>query len=113
MVFSSIAFHSGMLFEKAGVSSSIGRCEFVPELIEGEAQRRRASDAKAPFRGVDFGNVGEMPAHEEGIVGRDDAMEIAERRFVIRRPVGELDQRLLAGPNGSASAKTGFRRRRA
>src|SRR5260370_2294440 len=37
-----------------------------------------------------------MVAHEEGVVGRDSGTQKLNRRLIIRRPIGELDERLLA-----------------
>ena len=37
-----------------------------------------------------------MVAHEEGVVGRDRGAQKFNRRLIIRRPIGELDERLLA-----------------
>src|SRR5258706_2388494 len=37
-----------------------------------------------------------MVAHEKGVVGRDRGAQKLNRRLIIRRPIGELDERLLA-----------------
>src|SRR5262249_49132385 len=64
------------------------------ELVEGELERRVrriAPDSKAPRRGADLWNVGEVIANEEGLVRRQQLVEIADRGLVVRRPLGELD----------------------
>lgn len=70
------------------------------EIIEAEGGltvRGFATDRQPPFGGVDLGNVGQVVADEKRIVRRQRGAEILERRFIVRRPVRELDQRLLAG----------------
>ena len=69
------------------------------EIIEAEsdlAVRGFATDGQPPFGGVDLGNVGQVVADEKRIVRRQRRAEILERRFIVRRPVRELDKRLLA-----------------
>src|SRR6516165_3057072 len=41
-------------------------------------------------------DVREMVANEKCVIRRDGGTEIFDRRFVVRRPIAELDQRLLA-----------------
>ena len=59
-----------------------------------------------------------MVAHEERVVGRDRGAQIFDRRLVVRWPVAELDERLLARqrvssttfsrrPSGSAGDSAG------
>ena len=55
-----------------------------------------AADGKLPGLGVDLGNDRQVIAHEERVVRRDRGAEIFERRFVVGRPVAELDERLLS-----------------
>ncbi len=56
-----------------------------------------AADGNLVTFGLHLRNIGEVVAHEELVVGRDWRAEIFERRFVVRRPVGQLNERLLAG----------------
>src|SRR6202022_983993 len=58
--------------------------------------RTVTADRELPGLGIDLRNVGEMIAHEERVVGRDRRAEIFDRRLVVRRPVGQFDQWLLA-----------------
>ncbi len=70
------------------------------EIVErdcGLAVGALAADVDLPGLRIDLGNIGEMIAHEERIVGGDGGAEIFNRRLVVRRPITELDQRLLAG----------------
>ena len=69
--------------------------QFVERIFERRVERRTA-DLEPPGRRIDLGNVRQVPAHEERAVGRDRLVEILDRRFVIWRPVGALDQRHLA-----------------
>src|SRR5664279_1492746 len=52
------------------------------------------------------GNSREMPAHEEGIVGRQIVMEVAQRSFQLRRTISEQNQvRLLRISNQLAGGR--------
>ena len=66
-----------------------------------------SANIQLPSTGVDLRNVREMIADEKFVVGGNDGAQISERRLVIRRPVGQFDQRLFAGQ----SVENGFRAR--
>jgi hypothetical protein len=69
------------------------------EVIEREAGfavRAVAADREPPLRCVDLRDIGHVVADEKRIVRRERRAEIFERRFIIRRPVGQLYERLLA-----------------
>jgi hypothetical protein len=70
------------------------------QLIKGQLQRRRrslAADLQPPAIGIDLvGDIGEVIADEERVVGCDRGSEVRHRRLVIGRPVAQLDQRLFA-----------------
>ena len=58
---------------------------------------RVTADAQRPVAQVlHAGDAGQMVANEETVIGRNRIAEHADRRFVIRRPVGQLDQRFFA-----------------
>ena len=70
------------------------------EVVEGEldpAIGAVAADREPPGLGVDVRNVGQVIAHEERVVRGDRGAEGRHRALVVRRPIGELDQGLLAG----------------
>ena len=71
------------------------------KFIEGQLKRCRrglAADLQPPATGIDpVGDISEMIADEERVVGCDRGLEVRHRRLVIGRPVAQLDQRLLAG----------------
>jgi hypothetical protein len=82
----------------------------------GEAQVERAARAAAADLDdvrvrVDRGrNAGVVIAHEEGVVRREDAVvEDLHRRFELRRPRGDDDQRALLGIGDEAPLAIGER----
>jgi hypothetical protein len=60
------------------------------------AIRAFAADLEFPTTDIDFRNVGEMVSHEESIVRGDGRSEIFDWRLIVRRPVSQLNERLLA-----------------
>jgi hypothetical protein len=54
-----------------------------------------AADGKPPGIGIHLRNIRQMVANEEDVVGCDRAAQMLDRRLVVRRQVGELDERLL------------------
>ena len=56
-----------------------------------------APDGKLPCLGADFRDVRKVVADKERVVGGYCGAQIFDWRFVIRRPICQLDERLLAG----------------
>ena len=57
-----------------------------------------SANRQLPVRGLDiFRNAGQVIANKERVVGREFRAEMRQRRFVIRRTIGKLDQRFFAG----------------
>ena len=70
--------------------------QVVERQLDGRADRL-AADPQLPASLVDLGDVGEVIAHEECVVRREQAVQVADRRLVVGWPVSEFDERLLAG----------------
>ncbi len=73
--------------------------ELLAQLRERVARRpldALARNAESPFAAIDHRDAGQVPAHEEGVVGRDDGAKVLGRRLEIGRPPGLLDERNLA-----------------
>ncbi len=91
--------------------------EISSQLRQGERQghsHRIAADPKLPVRAIDFRNDREVISHEKAVVWGIEGLEFPKRRFVVRRPVGSLDQRLLARQRCqdrrfSGASRQGFR----
>jgi hypothetical protein len=60
------------------------------------AIRTIPANGRLPGSGVDLWNIGEVVAREKGVVGSDVGAEIFNWRFVVWRPIGPFDERLLA-----------------
>jgi len=81
-------------------SHALDVIEIALQLVHGEFESPLgsvSSDMEPPRFGIHARDIRKMPPNKETIVRRDDFVEAFNRRFVIRRPEGSLDERLLAG----------------
>jgi hypothetical protein len=77
----------------------IGRGKVALELLEVELEWRGgglAADLERPLVRGDLGNHRQVIAHEERLVLREVLGKVRQRRFVVRRAPGALDERQLA-----------------
>src|SRR6266849_7338428 len=58
--------------------------------------RTLAADGHLPGLDIDLRNIRDVISHKKGVVRRDGAAEIFDWRLIIRRSIGQFDERLLA-----------------